>query len=370
MIRNIILKATVLFILLNVAFAMTYPRNFLGSISGYNLIFPGRARLPHSDVPQQAFNITTLNLEAMFQSHEISGGKHDEFRVVIIGDSSVWGFLLQPNQTFSSKLNSKGLESAGGQPVRFYNLGYPTLSVTKDLLLLDRAMRFEPDMIIWFFTLETLVEKTQLESPLLNLNPLEVRRLMEEYDLVLANDGEGLAPPSFLERTIVGSREELSELIRLQLYGITWAATGVDHYIPETYNERMEDLSTELEYKGFHPEVFSEEDLYFEALDAGLQVADDIPVLMVNEPIFISAGENSDLRYNFFYPRWAYDEYRSILRQQAEHSGWRVLDLWDAVPAEEFTDSAIHYSETGSQKVADLLGYFLAAEFEFVDTVK
>lgn len=364
-VRNVILKAGVLFVLLNVGFAIIYPRDFLGSISGYNLIFPGRPRLPHSDVPEQAFNITTLNLEAMFQSHVISAGERDEFRVAMMGDSSVWGFLLQPDQNFTAKLNQAELKAGNGQSVQFYNLGYPTLSVTKDLLLLDQALCYEPDMIIWFVTLESMVRKTQLESPVLSLNPLEFRALVDTYNLELQSEMEVPPPPSFWERTIVGSREELSELIRLQLYGISWAATGVDHYIPETYNERREDLTSELEYKGFQRGELTAENLYFKAFDASFDHMGGIPILIVNEPIFISAGENSDLRYNFFYPRWAYDQYRSILRERAQTKAWAMLDLWDAVPAEEFTDSAIHYSETGSAIVADRLMGFLVKEFDF-----
>ena len=52
----------------------------------------------------------------------------------------------------------------------------------------------------------------------------------------------------------------------------------------------------------------------------------------VNEPILISNGLNSDIRYNFFYPRWAYDEYRLQLTEHAAGRNWRYLDLWDLVP--------------------------------------
>ena len=38
-------------------------------------------------------------------------------------------------------------------------------------------------------------------------------------------------------------------------------------------------------------------------------------MLLVNEPMLISNGANSEIRYNFFYPRWAYDEYRSMLAE-------------------------------------------------------
>jgi hypothetical protein len=366
LIRNVSIKAAVLFILLNVAFGAIYPRNLIGSLSGYNLIFPGRVRFPHSDVPEKASNLTTSNLEAMFRSHVLSKAPgQQEFRIVILGDSSVWGFLLQPEQTFSSKIDRLGLQSPNGVETRVYNLGYPTLSVTKDLLLLEGAMRYKPDLIVWFVTLESLVEPTQLESPLLQMNPLQVTELIDRYRLDIPGADDVLTLPSFLERTIVGSRVELSELLRLQLYGFAWAATGVDHYIPETYNERMEDLSSELDYKGIKPGELEREDLYFEAIQAGLAMAGEIPILLVNEPIFISEGENSDIRYNFFYPRWAYDRYRSLLKEEVERNGWKYLDFWDLLPPPVFTDSAIHYTSDGSQMVADSIVDVLQSDFGF-----
>jgi hypothetical protein len=364
-ISNVSLKATLFFLLLNLVFAVFYPRSFLGSISAYNWLFPGRERFPHGDVPEKANNITTSNLEAMFHSHVISKSKENEFRVAIIGDSSVWGFLQETDQTFTAKLNEMGLMNTQGRKVRFYNLGYPTLSVTKDLLLLERSIRYEPDMILWFVTLESLPVKIQLESPLLKLNPIEVSALLDQYELDLPGSASELSLPSLVDRTIVGSRFELSELWRLQLYGFAWAATGVDHYIPESYNERAEDLSAEVEYKGFDPGELSVDELFFRAFEAGTRIAGDVPIIFVNEPIFISEGTNSDLRYNYFYPRWAYDEYRSVLKQQALMNGWTFLDFWDVVPSTEFTDSAIHYTPVGTDITARVLASYLETEFDF-----
>jgi hypothetical protein len=92
------------------------------------------------------------------------------------------------------------------------------------------------------------------------------------------------------------------------------------------------------------------------ALAAGVARADDLPVLIVNEPMFISHGANSDIRYNSFYPRWAYDQYRALLAERAQENGWDYLDLWNSIPPEEFTDTPVHLTPAGSQMLADLLG--------------
>jgi hypothetical protein len=82
-------------------------------------------------------------------------------------------------------------------------------------------------------------------------------------------------------------------------------------------------------------------------LEAGLRMTEGIPVILINEPMLISVGENSDLRYNFLYPRWVYDQWREMMSARAEAGGWNYLDLWNIVPANEFTNSAIHLTPLG-----------------------
>jgi hypothetical protein len=92
--------------------------------------------------------------------------------------------------------------------------------------------------------------------------------------------------------------------------------------------------------------------LAFDVLEAGFQAAGKIPVILVNEPMLIGTGQNSQLRYNFLYPRWAYDQYRQLLSAKAQANGWDYLDLWDLVPADQFTNSAIHMTPAGETMLA------------------
>ena len=77
--------------------------------------------------------------------------------------------------------------------------------------------------------------------------------------------------------------------------------------------------------------------------------------MIVNEPILISNGRNSDIRYDFFYPRWAYDQYRVLMTAKAAAQGWNYLDLWNILPMTEFTNSAVHYTQAGARLLADKL---------------
>jgi hypothetical protein len=354
-VRNVLIKALVLFIAANVLFAFTNPSPALGRLSAYNGLFPGRLRLPYGDRPDLAYNLSLFNLDAMFASHEIASGRKpaDEFRVVLIGDSSTWGFLLRPEDTLSALLNARGLVTPSGKQVRVFNLGYPTMSLTKDLLMLSRALRYQPDLILWLVTLESFPASKQLASPIVQHNPQEVRELIAGSNLRLDADSPEFVTLSRWDQTLIGQRRAIADWFRLQLYGVLWSATGVDQVYPEKYAPPQRNLTAEEVFYGLEPPLLNESDLAFDALEAGVKLAGDVPVMFVNEPIYLSDGQNSDIRYNFYYPRWIYDQYRQAMHLRAEANGWLYLDVWNLVPAGEFTNSAIHLTPVGENQLAE-----------------
>jgi hypothetical protein len=355
--RNVVIKALFLFLCVNLVFAASRPMAGLGQISAYNLLFPGRPRLPYGDHPERAYNLSLFNLEAMFASHELAASprSQDEYRVILIGDSSTWGFLLENSATLSSYLNAAGLTLPDGRRVHVYNLGYPVMSLTKDLLILSYAMQYQPDLIIWPLTLESFPYDKQLYPPLLQNNPDPVQALIENHHLKLNPDDPAFVHRTFWQRTLFGQRRQLADLLRFQLYGILWAATGIDQDIPVNYTPRMEDLPAENTFHNLPPPHLKETDLAFDILQAGRQIAGKTPILFVNEPMFISQGKNSDIRYNFYYPRWAYDDYRQWMAEKSLQNGWYYRDLWNLIPASEFTNSAVHLTPAGSRQFADAL---------------
>ena len=361
--RNVVFKALLLFVLVDLLVAAFDPLPLLGRLSAYNVLLPGRLRLPYGDNPAQDYSLSLFQLDAMFASHEVARPKApDEYRVLIIGDSSVWGWLLPPQQTLAAQLNAAGLVTASGQHVRVYNLGYPILSLTKDLLLLSLVRPYQPDLIVWPVTLESFPADKQLFPPLVQHNPGPTRALIARYHLRLNPDDPSFVNPTFWDRTLVGRRRDLADLLRLQLYGVDWAATGIDQYIPPTYTPRSEDLAADPTFHGLQPPHLAASDLAFDVLEAGVAEAGSTRVLIVNEPMFVSHGQNSDIRYNFFYPRWAYDDYRQLLAAEAAAHGWPYVDLWNAVDNGQYTDSPIHLTAAGNaQLAASLSGPILAA---------
>jgi hypothetical protein len=360
--RNVILKGLVLFLLLDLVLVAVNPAE-LGKVSLYNHLFPGRQRFPFGEDSAQSYNLSLFNLDAMFASHIISADPKpaDEFRVIVIGDSSTWGTLLRPEQTLAGQLDAAGIRLCG-RTVRVYNLGYPTISLTKDLVVLDYALRYQPDLVIWPVTLESFPLDKQLTSPIIANNATRLADLITRYNLPFDLSDAALVRSNLWERTIVGQRRALADLFRLQMYGVLWAATGIDQVYPTDYTPAQTDFDTDVTFHGLQPPTLDETQLAFSVLEAGRHAAGQTPVILINEPTLISTGENSDLRYNFFYPRWAYDQWRQMMADKAAAQDWNYLDLWDLVPMDQFTNSAIHLTPAGETLLANRLEQAIAEQ--------
>jgi hypothetical protein len=326
---RITVKGLALFGVVVLIAALTDPVRPLSRVTIYNTLVPGRQRLPWGERPELAFNVTVNNVDAMFASHEIARPKAaDEFRVVLVGDSSTWGFLLKPEDTLSALLNAKQLRR-NGKRVRVYNLGYPDFSLSKDGALLLRSLEHQPDLVIWLVTLRSFPKSLQKHALLDAINPA-------------AGD-------------LAHKRRALADLLRLQLFGVAWAATGLDQHYPADYTPVQRDLDADQSFGAFAPPTLPRDDLSYGVFDSAQRRMGTIPLIVVNEPMLVSTGANSDVRYNFFYPRWAYDRYRLDLVETLQSAGIRHYDYWNLVPQIEFTNSAVHLTPAGSRMLADRL---------------
>ena len=347
-IRKVGVRTLLFFVLFNVLFAVFNLGEAIGNLSAYNSLYPGRNRLPFGENSRESYNLSLFDINALVRSHQLMGVAEkptDEFRVIVLGDSSIWGTLLRPEETFTGMLNQVQLRTNDGKNVRFYNLGYPSMSVTKDLLLLDVVKDFDPDLILWGVTLESLVMETQLAVPLVSNNMNDLGTFSMEF----VNEVRKAESPDFFGNTIFGQRRAIADLIRLKVYGFMWAATGIDQSYPENYPEAMRDFEENSAYRNYQESNFNNEAIAFEVLEAGVTIAGEVPVVFFNEPILISEGKNSDIRYNFLYPRWVYDAYRGMMNEYFEATNLFYFDFWDAVPQQEFTNSAVHLTPIGEE---------------------
>jgi lysophospholipase L1-like esterase len=152
-------------------------------------------------------------------------------------------------------------------------------------------------------------------------------------------------------------------MFRLQAYGVMWAATGTDQHYPADYERAAIDLERNEKFGELDPPTLDQDRLAFDMIDRGAQMARSAgaQVLLLNEPILVSNGKNSDVRYNFFYPRWAYDQYRAQLQARATALGVPLFDAWNLLPQAEFTNSAVHTTPAGAAALARALAGALQA---------
>ena len=199
---RVLVKAVSLFVLINLIYALIDPPVARGS--GYNVIFPGRTRLPFG-VSGDPYSVTVDDVDTMFASHSISAGKKsDEYRVALIGDSSVWGENLGAYQVLSEQWNKLN-QQCRNKVIKAYDLGYPHPSVLKDLVILDKAVGYDPDLIIWFVTLNTLI--SQRVNPFLTANHERVGNVLDQYDISFKQERKLVRQePDFFEKTLIGQR--------------------------------------------------------------------------------------------------------------------------------------------------------------------
>ena len=347
---RILLKAALLFVIFNYAFSFV-PDSVLWRVSLFNTILPGEPRF-----------LKESNLDLIFDTHEIanSSQRTNEYKVIMVGDSSIWGYTLNPEETLSGIINAAGMSTCKGQPIHIYNLGYPGTSVFKDLLILHRALTYKPDLIIWNVTLLSMLDtKSDIKFSILPQNNAEIaQNLIDRYKLSIKIPpltGSALQNRSFLNR-----REEIARFIKYQLDGIRWQAVGrepVDNVYPPLGIDVAANRSFQ---RGELPKpIITPALLKLDVLNAGIQMAGNTPLIIINEPIQVVNGTNSNIRYDNIYPRWAYDQYRTIMNARAKQYHWNYTDLWDIVPQSQFADSIFHRNIKGertfTQVVKDII---------------
>lgn len=364
---RVLIKAMLIFVALNLLFAWWNPP--LGKLTAYNWLWRGRVRFPYSESPQyysKDYNNPVIqDFDAMFGAHILSAADKpaDEFRVLLLGDSATWGGHVTPEDMLAAQFNRLNLTACDGRTIKAYDLGYPWPSLLRDVLILDYANRYEPDMVIWLVTLHSFEKKT-IDRDFLIPHAERMAEVVAEYDLNLPTVYTNQQGLTFWDRTIIGQRERLKNLILNQTYGLMWSATGIDNAngLPTNRPPFPQDVEADISYFDFR----SAEDapklahsFMFDVVRVGREIAGRAPLIVVNEPIFIVSGQNSDKRYNHVYPRWAYDAYRQSLANWMDKRGYPFYDFWDALPSSEFSNDMAHRTPIGEALLAEMLAPIL-----------
>jgi len=345
---RVLVKGILLFLVFELALFSLAPN--LGFINVYALLGMERQRFPINTLDATDTPLDVDNLDAMVASHIVSRPKApNEFRVMILGDSAVWGLNLTLDQTLPSQINDLKL-ACGNKKVITYNLSFPRSSSTKDLMILDKVMQYKPDMILWLVTWYTLEPKTRDDHVLIAQNPEEFYKLGRRFDFL----PKGYQPPTLLDK-FFDQQRALFRVARYQLYPPIQLATDIDQ-IPGPPEVLPVGLSSDTTFEGLRPPTLRKSQVSLDQVRDFYELAVKTPVLLINEPMLILNGiPNSDLRYNSYYPRWAYDQYRQYLGDTATQNDWNYLDLWNMFPSNYFTDTPLHLNPDGERLLAEAI---------------
>jgi hypothetical protein len=356
---RVAVKALLLFIVFNLVYAAVRasPGWFIVVRRGGYERFPA-LWLPnvHNDGSVSIEREMFSNMDILFTSHILTRPKAaDEFRVFIFGDSSVWGTALYNDETLAGQINKLDLHTCSGQRVVAYNLGYPSNSATKDLLFMQRAQQYQPDLNVWLFSMLAF-QNIRQDVPFVVDNPRAVQELMTEYGLPHDTSLLSVPPDPLWGATIAGQRRDLNLLVRLQASSLLLGVLGMDD--PRIVNEHgvhYRDAPKSAEdFFGILPPADLSGYLAFETLPFATDITGG-KIIYVGEPIEISTGEFSNISYNSTFPRWAYDQFREVVSGMSAEGGWTYLDLWNLVPEEQFGSSIFHLLPEGEAALAERL---------------
>ncbi len=286
-----------------------------------------------------------LPLEGLIAAHEIAYKPKvaDEFRVIVLGDSAQWGALLNDSETFTAQLTDRHLLINGKRLVA-YNLAYPGPSAVRDVFILDAVLDYKPDLIIWFQT------ATSLTAPqngfngdhltFYQLNGMRVDRIVQRYDQRWLY--KMLVPRSVWSSTLA---------VPVWIDSLTYPFMPAIVQPPYPSEQRIlhRSIPEKAEVYDDFPGMKPLPNDTWQFLLIGKAMAERVGahLLLVNEPMFIGTGANSDTNYNELIARGMYDHYRAALTDFVRVNSIPFADLWDAIPPEHFTNTPLHADAEG-----------------------
>lgn len=352
---RVLVKGAILFLAAEFIFFAINPD--LSQLNIYITPTMKRQRFPYHTIAPEDTALDVGDLGAMFASHIVSEPKApNEYRVFVLGDSAIWGAELPVNQTLTAQLNQLRL-SCGNRNVQFYNLSYPNPSATKDLMILDEAMRYQPDSIIWPLTLYTVMPQVRTNHWVIELNPDELYKLNRRFHFLSMN-----YPPDTAWNEFKSQQTALFRILRYQLFAAVTTAVGADQimiYDPSKVTQPA--LTRNLNFDDMTPPTIGPKPLSLDEIGFGYQISNGVPLLLINEPMLIEKSvPNSDVQYNADYPRWIYDQYRQQLSYAAAKNNWNYLDLWNIFPPGYFSNTPLHLTPEGEIQLARVIAPYVS----------
>jgi hypothetical protein len=305
-------------------------------------------------------------LDPLLDAHQIAQSKApDEFRVIFLGDSATFCLYCRSNEAIPSLFTQLNA-TIDGKRVVGYNLAYPGSDWLKDILILKHALKYQPDAIVWLVTAKGAGDQPLPQEPdahlITRLNAAELPALAEQYNVDTWETQRYADADAWYQRSIFTHGGRYRDWLILIARSLRNAALDPKRDLSQEYLLPGEPVTTKpvqavAEINSSLPGYGTFPNRQWELLRAGQQLANEagVPLLVVNEPTYIAGGPNTDVNYNSFYERNLYDRFRVALTEFTRQHSMTYLDLWDFLPAEDFSNTSLHYNLDGNRLVAQKL---------------
>lgn len=357
---RVMIKAIVLLIICDALLIALRVPDAMDRWSIYRVFTPPTSRL---GLALQIGDPAWWTLDPLLEAHEIAQPKApDEYRVIFLGDSATFCLYCPARESISQAFTDLG-ETIDGKQVRAYNLAYPGSDWLKDILILQHALKFEPDAIVWLVTAKGSGDQPLPQEPeahlITRINAAELPALASEYNLDTWETRRYANADAWYQQSLWTHGGRLRDWLVLMARTLRSALiqpgkdlTG-DYLFPGP-PVTSQSIRASAEINSSLPGYDVMPNRQWELLRAGRQMAREANVLLliVNEPIYVGSGENSDINYNSFYERGLYDRFRTALAEFVAQHDLPYLDLWNMLPPEDFSNTSLHYNAEGNRRVA------------------
>ncbi len=305
-------------------------------------------------------------LDPLLDAHQIAQPKApDEFRVVFLGDSATFCLYCRSNEAIPALFTQSGATIDRNRVVG-YNLAYPGSDWLKDILILKHALKYQPDAIVWLVTAKGAGDQPLPQEPeahlITRLNAVELPSLARQYNLDTWETQRYADADAWYQRSIFSHGGRYRDWLILMARSWRNAALDPKRDLSQEYLLPGEPVTTKpiqpvAEINSTLPGYGTFPNRQWEFLRAGQHMADEagVQLLIVNEPTYIAGGPNTDVNYNSFYERNLYDRFRAALTDFTHQHTMTYLDLWNILPAEDFSNTSLHYTLNGNRLIAQQL---------------
>jgi len=303
-------------------------------------------------------------LDTLLDAHEIAQPKATgEYRVIFLGDSATFCLYCRSTEAIPQLFTELGA-TIDGKRVHAYNLAYPGSDWLKDILILKHALNYQPDAIVWLVTAKGASDQPLPQEPdahlITRLNADELPSLARQYNLDTWETRRYADADAWYQRSIWthGGRYRDWLVLIARSIGNDLSYPGKD--LTQEYLLPGEPVTTQpiqavAEINSSLPGYDRFPNRQWDLLLAGQRMAQEarIPLLIVNEPIYVGSGPNSEVNYNSFYERDLFDRFRAAMTDFTQQHTMTYLDLWNRLPPENLSNTSLHYNLEGNRRVAE-----------------